>query len=47
MTVSKGERDIKIIFEYILYIKKKLLADRGETLINIPCWWDGKPERYF
>eukprot|EP00026_Physarum_polycephalum_P001437 Phypoly_transcript_01438.p1 GENE.Phypoly_transcript_01438~~Phypoly_transcript_01438.p1 ORF type:complete len:1047 (+),score=162.81 Phypoly_transcript_01438:248-3388(+) len=25
-------------------IKKKMVEDRGETLISVPCWWDGTPE---
>eukprot|EP00026_Physarum_polycephalum_P003691 Phypoly_transcript_03705.p1 GENE.Phypoly_transcript_03705~~Phypoly_transcript_03705.p1 ORF type:complete len:765 (+),score=83.89 Phypoly_transcript_03705:12-2306(+) len=25
-------------------MKKRLLLERGETLIAIPCWWDGKEQ---
>jgi len=26
--------------------KRQLVASKGETLITVPCWWDGKQERY-
>ena len=25
--------------------KKELAKEKGITLVVIPCWWDGKPER--
>lgn len=26
--------------------KKDLVAQKGITLIVVPCWWDGKIDRY-
>ena len=26
--------------------KVRALSARGDTLITIPCWWDGSEERY-
>lgn len=30
---------------FIAELKKKELSSRGETLIIVPCWWDGSDER--
>ena len=27
--------------------KRKLIEEQGITLITVPCWWDGRPERFF
>ena len=27
-------------------IKRSKLLQKGETLIQVPCWWDGTAERY-
>lgn len=27
-------------------LKQKVLSERGETLIVVPCWWDGSDERF-
>lgn len=27
-------------------LKKELITKRGDTLIQVPCWWDGKIDRY-
>jgi len=26
-------------------LKRKLAAEKGMTLITVPCWWDGKQDR--
>ncbi len=28
-------------------MKLDLVRKRGETLIQVPCWWDGLSERFF
>jgi hypothetical protein len=28
-------------------MKEAAMAGKGNTLIVVPCWWDGKKERYY
>jgi len=27
--------------------KQQLALQKGITLVTVPCWWDGKPSRFF
>jgi len=27
--------------------KRNLVAEKGITLVVVPCWWDGKVDRYY
>ena len=37
---------LRVHFDMVLHVKKIALDQRGETLVTVPCWWDGKEDRY-
>ena len=39
-------RLIQTFFDCCLTLKTDALRKRDETLITVPCWWDGTEERY-
>lgn len=39
----------KKVFVYLVYrdTKRQMIRERNETLIVVPCWWEGAVERYY
>ena len=40
-----GEKIVEMFNDFREDMKKRLLLERGETLIAVPCWWDGSSDR--
>ena len=42
---ARREKNTQNNPRHITELKRRNVTHRGETLITIPCWWDGKVER--
>lgn len=45
-SILKGNKEIKNIILIVGEIKETIVRQRGDTLVIVPCWWDGRINSY-